>query len=249
MKILFRMTLRSFPLNVASARRVKQLPSQQASGPRRLKVSLTSTVAKERPRGFTYLAPFLPLDSNVSSNRTPNAVAGPSRRRSPSPRSNGRSSGPQAASGSKIKTSRYSMSQSAGKPAESVSAARTKTVRRTREEKQRRRSSVSSDEMPPPVPTLAPRKQGAPLPSASAPQARNGTFDRDKMRQRYQSGGSSNASSSREPKSAPVKKRGKGKSSCATIFLLLANRNNQSNELTRIPSKSLARRSQRSPGP
>ncbi|KAJ7856710.1 hypothetical protein B0H14DRAFT_711239 [Mycena olivaceomarginata] len=71
-------------------------------------------------------------NSNVSSNRTANAVAGPSRRRSPSPQaaagSNGRSSGPQAASGSKIKTSRYSMSQSAGKPAESVSAARTKPV-------------------------------------------------------------------------------------------------------------------------
>ncbi|KAJ6551654.1 hypothetical protein B0H19DRAFT_175687 [Mycena capillaripes] len=149
----------------------------------------------------------------ISAQRTSNAVAGPSRH-SPSFRSAAGSDGksnrpPQTSSGSKVKTSRHSMSQPVtkpvAKPLEPPSAARTKVVRRTRGEKQRQRSSFSSDDMP-----LVPKKKMPPnseFPSASAPPARNGAFGREKIRDRFQSDKASNAS--RGVKSAPVRQKGK----------------------------------------
>ncbi|KAJ6460943.1 hypothetical protein C8R45DRAFT_535752 [Mycena sanguinolenta] len=148
--------------------------------------------------------------SDTSSKRAIDGVASHRRPSSPSLRSVASTSnaGPPHPSSSKVKTSRPSLSQPARKTAAHVSTARTKPVRRTRDEKRRQRSGLSSDESSDdmPRPTLPSRKQNASFPSASAPLARNGAFGRDKMRQRFQSGESSKASSSHRPKSAPVKK-------------------------------------------
>ncbi|KAF7377804.1 Histone-lysine N-methyltransferase, H3 lysine-9 specific [Mycena sanguinolenta] len=152
-------------------------------------------------------------NSDTSSKRTTDEAATHRRPSSSSLRSVASTSdaGPsRPSSGSKVKTSRPSLSQSARKAAEPASTARTKPVRRTRDEKRRQRSGLSSDESSDELasaPTLPSRKQSASFPSASAPPARNGAFDRDKMRQRFQSGESSKASSSHRPKSAPVKKK------------------------------------------
>ncbi|KAJ7653266.1 hypothetical protein DFH06DRAFT_530226 [Mycena polygramma] len=158
-------------------------------------------------------------NSTVSSNRTFNAVAGPSRR-SPSPPlrsatagSNGKTTAPRTSSGSKVKTSRHS--QPTAKKVEPPSTARTRPIKRTQEEKRRQRSSLSSDDLPAailPPPKIAPRIDFA---SASAPPARNGAFQRDKVRDRFQSG-----NSSREAKSAPVRPKGKVRADTEVIEIL-----------------------------
>ncbi|KAJ7248213.1 hypothetical protein B0H12DRAFT_721831 [Mycena haematopus] len=169
---------------VYSTQRKRKNKSKSTSQPKskRPKTTESSTNSLKRTTDATDVRPRLPSPSWRSAA------------------SNGRP--PHTSSGSKVKTSRPLMSQPTEK---TVSTARTKLVRRTRDEKRRQQSSVSSDEMLP-VPT-SPRKQSASFPSASAPPARNGALDRDKMRQRFQSGESSRASSSHGPKSAPVKTR------------------------------------------
>ena len=89
----------------------------------------------------------------------------------------------------------------------SVSSARTRVVKRTRNEKQRQRSSSSSEDPPDPLLSSSVRN-GAALPSASAPVQRS-EFRREELRHRFSSGALSSGPSSRTAKSDPVKRKGK----------------------------------------
>ncbi|KAJ7180641.1 hypothetical protein C8R46DRAFT_1070082 [Mycena filopes] len=167
------------------------VPNQQ---PPRKRKSRDQTASQPSKR------PKILKNATAPSNRTPNAVAGPSKPPQPSRPSNGSrpsqsSSGPSR----KTKPARHSLTQPVTTSKQPISSAHTKRVRRTQKEKERQRSISSDDELPDRAP---PKKQLAkPVPSfsASAP-VRNNKFGREDVRSRFQS---SKASSS---KSAPPAK-------------------------------------------
>ncbi|KAJ7043583.1 hypothetical protein C8F04DRAFT_723472 [Mycena alexandri] len=166
---------------------------------RKSKDQTTAQTASKRPKTTK--------NPSTSSNRTTNAIAGPSKPSQQTPSSrppNGkgpRPSQPSSGSSGKLKTSRHSLTQPLARPIEPTSSAHTKLVRRTKKEKARQRSSSSDDEVLDPVPkqNQQPVRPGTAFPSASAP-VQNNKFGRKDLRSRFQSKASPS-------KSAPLKRK------------------------------------------
>ncbi|KAJ7760531.1 hypothetical protein B0H16DRAFT_575655 [Mycena metata] len=175
------------------------VPNPPLPRKRKSKDQTTAQLSNKRPKTTK--------NPSTSSNRTTNAIAGPSKPSQQTPSSrppNGMGPRPfQPSSGTnKPKTSRHSLTQPLARPIELTSSAHTKLVRRTKKEKARQRSSSSDDELPDPVPKQKqqqPVKPGTTLPSASAP-VRNNKFRRESLQSRFQSKASPS-------KSAPPKRK------------------------------------------